>query len=131
MKKSNHFLNRPDLILRIGIAGEFMGHGVFALMTKPGWIPYFTSVGISESLAGTLLPLIGTLDLIVAAIVLFKPYKFVLAWATFWGLTTALIQPISGEPIWDFVERFVNFAASLALLSLNGIPKKFKDWFKA
>jgi hypothetical protein len=44
---------------------------------------------------------------------------------------TALIRPISGDPIWDFVERFANFAAPLALLGIKGYPKKFKDWFNA
>lgn len=123
-------LKKTKWILRIGIAGEFIGHGIFALNLKQGWIPYFTSIGISESTALTLLPLIGIMDILVAIIVLISPFKIILAWASFWGFITALIRPISGEPIWDFVERWANWAAPLALLSLNGFPKKTKDWFK-
>ena len=119
-----------ELILRIGVFGAFLGHGVFALQIKQSWIHYFTSVGISEAAATTLLPLIGTMDLFVAVMALFMPLPIILGWATLWGFITALIRPVSGEPIWDFVERWANWAAPLALLVLRGIPKKFSDWFK-
>ena len=107
-----------EWILRIGIFGTFLGHGIFALMIKKSWIPYFTSVGISESAAMTLLPLIGIIDVIVAVSVLIRPIKIILIWAALWGFVTALIRPISGEPIWDFVERSSNWAAPLALFYL-------------
>ena len=51
--------NGASWILRIAVAGEFIGHGVFGLQAKQGWIPYVTSVGISADTAVTLLPLIG------------------------------------------------------------------------
>lgn len=120
----------PEWILRIGIAGEFAGHGIFALGTKPSWIPYLTAVGFSETTAATLLPVIGVIDIIVALLVLVKPMKFVLGWAVLWGFLTALIRPIAGEPVWDFIERSANWAAPLALLSLRGFPKKWKEWIK-
>tara|TARA_Y100000310_G_C20696333_1_gene825989 strand:+ start:1200 stop:1583 length:384 start_codon:yes stop_codon:yes gene_type:complete len=127
MKKN---IVKAEWALRIAIFGSFLGHGVFALQGKESWIPYFTSVGISESMAASLLPLIGGLDIIVAVLALFYPLRIVLAWAAFWGFLTALIRPISGEPIWDFVERWANWGAPLALLYLKGIPKKLKDWLK-
>jgi len=118
-----------EWILRIGIFGTFLGHGIFALMLKQSWIPYFTAIGISESTALTLLPLIGTLDILVSLIVLLKPIRVILIWASVWGFATALIRPISGEPIWDFVERSANWAAPLALLYLRGLPRKAKEFF--
>tara|TARA_Y100000310_G_C20678303_1_gene814376 strand:- start:2171 stop:2563 length:393 start_codon:yes stop_codon:yes gene_type:complete len=121
---------KAEWALRIAVFGSFLGHGVFALQGKESWIPYFTSVGISESMAATLLPLIGTMDVVVALFALFYPIRAVLAWATVWGFATALIRPISGEPIWDFVERAANWGAPLALLYLKGIPKKAKEWFR-
>jgi hypothetical protein len=48
---------------------------------------------------------------------------------TIWGFWTALVRPIVGEPIWDFVERFANWGAPLALLALSGIPRTVKEWF--
>jgi hypothetical protein len=121
-------LKKVEWILRVGVFGSFLGHGVFALQAKQGWIPYFTSVGITESLANTLLPLIGIMDVAVALMALFWPIRLVLGWAAFWGMLTALIRPVSGEPIWDFIERWANWAAPLALLYLRGLPKKAKEW---
>ena len=119
-----------EWILRLGIFGSFLGHGMFALQIKQSWIPYFTSVGISENVGAALLPLIGTIDVLVAIFVLFLPLRIILTWAALWGFITALMRPIAGEPVWDFVERWANWAAPLALLTLQGIPKKAKDWFK-
>jgi hypothetical protein len=106
-------------VLRIGVAGEFLGHGVFALQGKQDWINWFSNFGVNDpSTASTLLVLVGILDLLVALVVLFKPLKPVLLWAVFWGFWTALVRPIVGQPIWDFVERFANWAAPLALYYL-------------
>ncbi len=119
-----------EWILRVGIFGIFLGHGVFALQVKQAWLPYFTAVGMSESLGATLLPLIGIMDIVVALMALFWPLRIVLAWAAVWGFWTALMRPIAGQPFWDFVERWGNWAAPLALLALQGFPRKLKDWFK-
>ena len=119
----------PEIILRIGIFGTFLGHGIFALSVKKNWIPYFASVGISQSGATFLMPFIGGMDVLVAFFVLFRPYKFILVWASLWAFVTALIRPLSGEPIWDFIERWANWAAPLALLSLRGFPKKLRELF--
>ncbi len=119
-----------EWVLRLGVFGTFLGHGVFALMGKQAWIKYFLAVGISEPAAQTLLPLIGVADVLVALFMLFKPLRIVLAWAVLWAFMTALVRPVSGEPIWDFVERSANFMAPLALLMIYKLPKKLKDWFR-
>ena len=120
-------IKRTEWILRIGIFGTFFGHGIFALLLKEGWIKYFTAIGISEQGALALLPLIGIMDVAIAIIVLLAPIRIVLIWATAWSFITALIRPVSGEPIWDFVERSANWAAPLALLALQGFPKTWKE----
>lgn len=119
-----------EWVLRIAVAGEFFGHGVFALQVKQGWIPYFTAVGISAETATALMPLIGMLDIALALLVLMRPIRIALLWMTFWGFLTALIRPIAGEPIWDFMERFANIGAPLALLLLIGWPKNWKEWLR-
>lgn len=115
-------------VLRIVVAGEFIGHGVFALQIKEGWIQYFTALGFSAEMATTVLPLIGIMDIVVAIIILVRPVPIVLLWMVFWGLWTALLRPLAGEPIWDFVERSANWGAPLALLILIGWPKTLKRW---
>jgi len=119
-----------EWILRIAVAGEFLGHGIFALQQKAGWIKYFTAVNISPDTALTLMTYIGILDILVVLFVLFRPVKIVLLWAAFWGFATALVRPLAGEPVWDFVERFANIGAPLALLFLLGWPGTIKGWFR-
>ncbi|HEY9583074.1 MAG TPA: hypothetical protein VJK09_02045 [Candidatus Paceibacterota bacterium] len=111
--------NKAIWALRIGVAGEFLGHGVLALQGKADWLGWFTKFGISDpNTAVMLLTLVGIMDVIVALVVLFKPIKPILLWAIFWGFWTALVRPIIGQPIWDFIERFANWGAPLALLFL-------------
>ena len=120
-----------EWVLRIAIFGEFLGHGVFALQGKKawiGWIQQFT--GADVNLATQLLFLIGLVDVVIALIVLVKPIPIILLWAAFWGFWTALVRPFVGEPVWDFVERWANWGAPLALLLFLGWPKTLKDWFK-
>tara|TARA_Y100000310_G_scaffold225672_1_gene227716 strand:- start:14310 stop:14711 length:402 start_codon:yes stop_codon:yes gene_type:complete len=130
------WMKNAKLVLRIGVAGEFFGHGAFALGLaglKKGWIPYFTALGIPEATALMLLPLIGIMDIAVGLIILFRPFKAVVAWAAAWGFLTALVRPLSARNlggVLDFIERFANWAAPLALLALNKFPKKKGDWWK-
>ncbi|MCX7616261.1 MAG: hypothetical protein N2Z68_02625 [Patescibacteria group bacterium] len=119
-----------EWILRIAIAGEFVGHGALALQTKKGFIPLITGWGFSQDFAIAVLPIIGAIDLLLAISVIIKPMRGVLLWMTLWGFLTALARPIAGEPIWDFVERWANWGAPLALLLLIGWPKTVKDLFK-
>ena len=120
-----------EWILRIAVAGEFIGHGVFALQGKKAWIGWISQLtGAGAETAGMLLFLIGAMDLIVALIVLLKPIRAALLWAAFWGFWTALVRPIVGEPIWDFIERWANWGAPLALLLIIGWPKNFKEWWR-
>ena len=125
-----HNYKIAEWVLRIVVAGEFIGHGVFALQVKQSWIPYFTSVGISAETGAALLPLIGIMDIGFALLVLLKPIRIAILWMVFWGFGTALIRPIAGEPIWDFIERWANWGAPLALLLLLGWPRTFRDWLK-
>lgn len=108
-----------EWVLRIAVAGEFLGHGVFALQGKAQWVKWFANFGVSDvNLATQLLFIVGIMDLLVALIVLAKPLKPILLWAAFWGFWTALVRPLVGEPIWDFIERFANWGAPLALYYL-------------
>ena len=108
-----------EWLLRIGVAGEFAGHGLLAIGGKADWIGWVSHMlGISTPTATTLLLLIGISDVLVAVIVLFKPVRPVLLWAAFWGFWTALVRPLVGQSVLDFVERSTNWAAPLALFYL-------------
>src|SRR6185437_990151 len=38
-------------ILRVAVAGCFIGHGAFGIITKAAWVPYFAIFGIPEAWA--------------------------------------------------------------------------------
>jgi len=120
---------KVEWVLRVGVFGTFLGHGIFALGVKSSWIPLLTTIGFSESSAIQIMPVIGCIDITVAFCILVLPIRIVLIWATFWAFCAALMRPISGEPIWEFIERTANWSAPLALLLLHGMPKKFSDLF--
>jgi hypothetical protein len=120
-----------EWVLRIAVAGELTGHGVFALQGKQAWIEWFPVFGISDTgTAAQLLFLIGVLDLALAVLVLTLPVRAALLWIALWGFWTALVRPLVGEPIWDFVERWANWGAPLALLLIRGWPKSWREWLK-
>ncbi len=122
--------NQIKIILKIGVFGVFFGHGMVAINGNYAWLELLTTVGLSKDYATFLLPIIGYLDIIIAFLVLFLPLKIVLIWAVIWAFSTALIRPLSGYPIWSFVERFGNWTVPLALLLLQGFPNKISDLFK-
>lgn len=116
-------------VLKIAVAGEFIGHGVFAIEGKKDWVGWIVQMaGVNQPTAIQLLFLIGVVDIALAILTLVKPVKIILLWMVFWGFWTALVRPLVGLPIWDFVERWANWGAPLALLLLPGWPRKAKDW---
>lgn len=122
------YSKKIEWILRIAVAGEFIGHGAFALQGRKQWVGWMTQLtGFDAILATKLLFLVGMLDITVALIVLLKPMKPILLWATFWGFWTALLRPLVGEPVWDFIERWTNWGAPLALFFIRGGFSKPKE----
>lgn len=112
----NSLLKNTEWILRIAVFMTFLGHGSFALMGTVQWLKYLETVGFSIDTAQHLIVMIGALDVIIALVVLLKPYKYIVIWCVIWTFATALIRPLSGEPIWAFIERGSNVGAALALL---------------
>lgn len=124
-------VKRIEWILRIAVAGEFLGHGVFALQGKAAWIGWTERLlGVDAAMAGQLIFLIGLMDVALALLVLVRPVRAALLWMAAWGFWTALLRPLVGEPVWDFIERWANWGAPLALLLLYGWPKSAKEWLK-
>ena len=105
-----------EWLLRVGVAGEFLGHGLLAIEGKKDWIGWISQmIHVDAPTASTILLLIGVADVIVALIVLFRPIRPLLLWMAFWGFWTALVRPLVGIGWLDFIERFANWAAPLAL----------------
>jgi hypothetical protein len=121
---------RTEWILRIGVFGTFLGHGILAYQVKPGWIPYLTGLGITKATAAVLMKGIGVSDLFVAFFSLLKPVRILLLWATFWAFSTAVIRPLTGEAMLDCIERTANWSIPLALLTLHGFPNSLRSLWR-
>ena len=106
-------------LLRVGIAGEFIGHGLLAINGKADWIGWIVKmISVSTPTATTLLLLIGIADVIMALVILVKPARPLLLWMAFWAFWTALVRPLVGVGWLDFIERSANWTAPLALFYL-------------
>ncbi len=112
-------------IFRLAVCLEYVGHGAFGVLTKKAWVPYFGVFGIPEPWAWKLMPLVGAFDILLGLSVLIRPCRAVLLYMTVWGFVTALLRPLSGEPIWETVERAGNFGVPLAFLLFT----QARGWF--
>ncbi len=114
-KNTANYLN---WVLRIGVAGTFIGHGILAVGQKEDWVHFLTFWGFSVDTSMQLLVVIGVLDILVGVITLVRPWKPALLYAAIWAFLAALMRPITGDSILEFVERSANWAAPLALYLL-------------
>lgn len=108
-------------VLRIGVAGCFIGHGAFGIITKSGWLPYFAVAGISEETGWALMPWVGTMDIAMGILALIWPSRALLIWCTVWATWTASLRPLAGEPFWEFLERAGNYGVPIAILLVVGV----------
>ncbi len=118
--------------LRIGVALEFLGHGLAGFYRPPGWIPYFTFFGIPETFAHDYMTyMTGTVDIALAILLLVRPMRAVMLHMAVWGLLTALMRPLTGESWFELVERGANYGMPLALLVLSGWGgRSLRSWFE-
>lgn len=112
---------RVHWVLRVGAALCFIGHGAFGVMGKEAWLPYFAVAGIIGDRAWALMPVVGTVDILIGVLVLVRPRPGYLVYMTLWALWTALLRPLSGESAWEAVERAGNYGVPFALLIATAV----------
>jgi hypothetical protein len=117
-------------ILRIGAFACYVGHGAFGIITKEAWVPYFGVVGIPEAAAWRLMPIVGTVDILMGILVLVRPMPVILLYMTVWSVWTALLRPLTGEGWWEFLERAGNYGVPLAFLYWSRPGPGLRDWFE-
>ena len=117
-------------ILRVAVVWCFVGHGAFGIINggKAEWLVYFHVFGIPDWLAWRLMPLVGAMDVTLGIIALLVPIRGLVAWAIFWCTWTALLRPLAGQGIWEFIERAGNYGVPVALLYLSGLGSSLRSW---
>jgi hypothetical protein len=120
----------PGLTYRLsGVIGCFIGHGAYGFITKEAWVPFFGVVNIDRTWAYWLMPWVGAMDVSLGLIMAVVPLRIVLLHLIVWGLWTAALRPLSGDSVWEFLERAGNYGVPLAFLVLAGVPRCWRDWF--
>lgn len=107
----------------------FIGHGAFGIITKPIWCNYFAVFGIDKALSYQLMPVVGSIDILLGILMIIYPMRAIAGWLVIWGITTAFLRPLSGEPFAEFIERAGNYLVPLAFLLLTGISWNWKSLF--
>lgn len=114
--------------LRVGAFLCFVGHGAFGIITKEAWVPFFAVAGIGRATAFHLMPFIGIVDVLVGTLTLVQPRAAVTAYLVLWALWTAALRPLSGQPVWELLERAGNYGVPFALLLLTAVPARGRAW---
>ena len=115
-------LVRLEWLIRLAVAGAFVGHGAYgAVVAKSSWFSYFAALGIPESVvtAHGLMALVGVAEIAAGVIALVLPIPALIMVMAGWKIFSELLRPIAGEPAWEFVERASNLVAPLALLVVS------------
>ncbi len=106
--------------LRVATACCFIGHGAFGIITKAAWCNYFAVFGIGQTMAYQLMPWLGAFDIALGLIFLVFPLRLIAVWLVAWGCFTALLRPLSGEPVAEWIERAGNYGVPFTLLVFSG-----------
>ncbi|HEX6049609.1 MAG TPA: hypothetical protein VFZ21_10075 [Gemmatimonadaceae bacterium] len=102
-------------VLRWTTATLLFGHGALAAVTrKPLIAEHWAALGAP----GTIAPAVGYVEMAVALLVLAVSSPTLLIGVAVWKLATEALFPISGAPVWEFIERAGSYAAPLALALL-------------
>lgn len=120
---------RLHWLLTLGVFLEFVGHGACGVATKGGWLPFFQVFAIPESAAWRLMPLVGSVDIALGCLAVWRPNRALYLYLAVWGSFTALLRPASGQGWWEFIERSYNYGVPFALLVLHGAGTSGKHWF--
>ena len=88
------------------------GHGALAAITaKPALASHFAFIGLPPNA----IAIAGWSEIVAAAAVVARPTPVALLAIAVWKMATEALYPMSGTPIWEFVERAGSYAAPLAL----------------
>ncbi|HUF26977.1 MAG TPA: histidine phosphatase family protein [Gemmatimonadaceae bacterium] len=115
-------------VLRIGAAMCFIGHGAFGVIGKAEWLPFFAQVGIGGDMAWRLMPLIGVVDILLGLSVLVAPRRIVLVYMAAWAVWTAALRPMTGDTVFELLERAGNYGVPIAMLLLLGRARSWREW---
>lgn len=92
-------------------------HGALqAIIQKPSFIALYAPIGLTS----TGIQAIGWLEMAAGVGIVLAPMPALLIAVAVWKVATEALFPISGAPVWEFIERGGSYAAPIALVLLSG-----------
>jgi hypothetical protein len=109
-------MKRLDVLLRLAVAGAFVGHGAYgAVLAKPAWLDYLSVLGLPRTT--WLMAAVGGAEIALGLAALFGPLPAeLLVVLAAWKAFSELLRVPAGELGWEVVERASNILAPLVLL---------------
>lgn len=104
------------VVLRGTVVLLLLGHAGFGLEGRELLASHYAAVGLSAAAV----PILGGFELGLAVAIAFVGAPGLLLFAMAWKVGIELLYPLSGAPIWEFIERAGSYAAPLALALLIG-----------
>lgn len=105
------------LVLRWTTGLLLIGHGGYGTyLHKPMLVQQVASIG--QGHPQEVVTLVGLLEILLGIGILARPFGPVLLFVAGWKVLTELLYPLSGAPIWEFIERGGSYVAPLALYVL-------------
>jgi uncharacterized membrane protein YphA (DoxX/SURF4 family) len=103
-------------ILRLTTGLLLLGHGLLgASVIKPALGLQYARLGLPGA---TVEPWVGAFECLLAAAVLLRPGRGLLFGVLLWKLASEALSPMTGSPLWVFIEHGGSYAAPLALAFL-------------
>ena len=128
---SRDALKRVAVVLQWITGLVLIGHGAYgALVQKQQLLDQYARAGLTSlPLVGSHFePILGWLEMAFGVAILVKPLRPLLLSACVYKLATELLYPLTGYPLYEFVERGFTYVAPFALFLLtpylNATPSK-------
>lgn len=122
-------MNQLITVLRWTTGFLLIGHGGFgAFKQKPMLIEHWHVLGLLGAHVDPVIfiTLIGVFEILLGLWVIIRPWRPVLYFILVWKMATELLYPLSGTPVWEFVERFGSYGGPLVLAVLLSVPSNKK-----
>ena len=114
---SRQTLKRVAIVLQWITALTLIGHGAYnAIVQKPMLLDQYTKVGLT---APGFMPVLGWFEMALGAAIAIRPLRALLLVACLYKVGTELLYPVTGYPMYEFVERGFTYVAPLALFFLK------------
>jgi hypothetical protein len=124
-------LKRVARALQWVTALVLIGHGAYnALLQKKLLLDQYTKVGLTAIpvIGSRFEPFLGWFEMALGAAIAFRPLRALLLMACLYKVGTELLYPLTGYPMYEFVERGFTYVAPLTLFflvpHLNDPPEK-------